>query len=134
MSIPYKYSMYEGTQLHESTELNKYKEVKGILSFADRELLFEYKVYDAYGNGISNLSKFAIQLDNIKSIQYKKGFLFTGGKLIIKANQWAFFEPLPGSDQGVIKLSIKRRDRSEAIRMSTKLNLYMSQQRLDDME
>ncbi|HET8864827.1 MAG TPA: hypothetical protein VFM80_03950 [Gracilimonas sp.] len=117
MSIPYKYSMYEGT------DLNKFKEVKGILSFADNELLFEYKVYDASGNGISNLSKFAIQLDNLKSIQYKKGFLFTGGKLIIKANQWAFFEPLPGSDQGVIKLNITRRDKSEAIRMSTKLNL-----------
>lgn len=128
MSIPYKYSMYEGT------ELNKFKEVKGILSFSDNELLFEYKVYDAYGNGISNLSKFAIQLDNIKSIQYKKGFLFTGGKLIIKANQWAFFEPLPGSDQGVVKLNIERRDRNEAIRISTKLNLYLSQQRLDDMD
>lgn len=128
MSIPYKYSMYEGT------DLNEFKEVKGILSFSDNELLFEYKVYDAYGNGISNLSKFAIQLDNIKSIQYKKGFLFTGGKLIIKANKWAFFEPLPGSDQGVVKLNIERRDRNEAIRISTKLNLYLSQKRLDDLD
>lgn len=122
MSIPYKYSMNEGTGLNES------KEVKGILSFADNQLLFEYKVYDVYGNGISNLSKFAIQLDNIKSIQYKKGFLFRGGKLIIQADHWAFFEPLPGSDQGVVKLKIERRDRSEAIRISTKLNLYLSQQ------
>lgn len=128
MSIPYKYSMDEGAGLNES------KEVKGILSFADNELLFEYKVYDTYGNGISNLSKFAIQLDNIKSIQYKKRFLFRRGKLIINANQAAFFEPLPGSDQGEVRLNIERRDRSEAIRIATKLNLYLSQQREEEKD
>lgn len=129
MSIPYKYSMYE------SDDLNmKVKEVKGIISYSDDELLFEYKVYDAMGNGISNLSKFAIHIDNIKKVEYRKGFIFTGGKLIVEANKWAFLEPLPGSDQGRIKLKIKRRDKGEAIRMSTKLNLYMSQKRLDDMD
>lgn len=128
MSIPYNYSMYE------TGEGNmKVKEVKGILSFIDAELLFEYKVYDMYGNSISNLSKFSIQLDHIKRIQYKKGFPLTGGKMIIEANQWAFFEPLPGSEQGIVKLNIKRNDKNEAIRFSTKMNLYMSRKRLDDM-
>lgn len=129
MSIPYNYSMYQADDVNV-----KVKEVKGILSFIDGELLFEYKVYDMYGNGLSNLSKFSIQLEHIKKIQYKKGFLFTGGKLIVEANQWAFLEPLPGSEQGTVKLGIKRNDKNEAIRFSTKLNLYMSQQRLGDME
>jgi hypothetical protein len=110
------------------------KEVKGILSFIDAELLFEYKVYDVSGNSLSNLSKFSIQLQHIKRMKYKKGFLFSGGKLILEANQWAFFEPLPGSEQGMIQLSIKRRDKNEAIRFSTKMNLYMSRNRLDDMD
>ncbi|MCP9290811.1 hypothetical protein [Gracilimonas sediminicola] len=130
MSIPFNYSMYETEDVKVEV-----KEVKGILSFLDGELLFEYKVYDMMGNGLSNLSKFSIQLDHIKKIQYKKGLLFfTGGKLIIEANQWAFFEPLPGSEQGKIKLNIKRNDKNEAIRFSTKINLYMSQKRLGDME
>ena len=129
MSIPFNYSMYETKDVQV-----KVKEVKGILSFMDRELLFEYKVYDMQGNALSNLSKFSIQLEHIKRLKYKKGFLFTGGKLILEANQWAFFEPIPGSDQGVLKLKIKRRDKNEAIRFSTKMNLYMSQQRLDDMD
>jgi hypothetical protein len=128
MSIPYNYSIYETSEAG-----TKVKEVKGIISTIDTEILFEYKVYDMYGNAISNLSKFAIDVDQIKRIQFKKGWPFTGGKLILKADKWAFFEPLPGSDQGVIKLNINRRDRGEAIRMSTKLNLYMSQQRLDEM-
>lgn len=120
--------------MYEADEVNmKVKEVKGILSFIDGELLFEYKVYDMYGNSISNLSKFSIQLDHVKRIQYKKGFPFTGGKMILEANQWAFFEPLPGSDQGIVKINIKRNDKNEAIRFSTKMNLYMSRKRLDDM-
>lgn len=129
MSIPYSYSIQEADESDE-----KVKEVKGVLSFADEELLFEYKVYDAYGNGISNLSKFAIRLDNLKRIAYKKGFLFTGEKLILEANQVAFFEPLPGSEEGKISLNIKRRDRNEAIRFSTTLNLYISQKRQDEEE
>ncbi|MEX0723291.1 MAG: hypothetical protein WD053_05420 [Gracilimonas sp.] len=129
MSIPYSYSMYQTSDVEV-----KVKEVKGIISTMDREILFEYKVYDMYGNALSNLSKFAIDVNQVKCIQFKKGFPFTGGKLILEANQWAFFEPLPGSEQGRITLKIKRRDRDAAIRFSTKLNLYQSQKRLDDME
>jgi hypothetical protein len=129
MSIPFNYSLYETKDVQVTV-----KEVKGILSFMDRELLFEYKVYDMQGNALSNLSKFSIQLEHIKRLKYKKGFFFSGGKLILEANQWAFFEPIPGSEQGLLKLNIKRRDKNEAIRFSTKMNLYMSQQRLDDMD
>jgi hypothetical protein len=63
------------------------KEVKGVISVIDREILFEYKVYDMYGNALSNLSKFSIDVDQIKRIQFKKGFLFSGGKLVLEANQ-----------------------------------------------
>ncbi|MEX2478525.1 MAG: hypothetical protein WD357_08820 [Gracilimonas sp.] len=129
MSIPYSYSMYQTSDVEV-----KVKEVKGIISAMDREILFEYKVYDMYGNALSNLSKFAIDVNQVKRIQFKKGFPFTGGKLILEADKWAFFEPLPGSEQGRITLKIKRRDRDAAIRFSTKLNLYQSQKRLDDME
>lgn len=129
MSIPFNYSMYEASDV-----TAKVKEVKGILSFIDGELLFEYKVYDMYGNSLSNLSKFSIHLDHIKRMQFRKGFFFTASKLIIEARQWAFFEPLPGSEQGIVKLNIKRTDKNEAIRFSTKMNLYMSRKRLDDME
>lgn len=129
MSIPYSYSMYEASDADV-----KVKEVKGVISAIDQEILFEYKVYDMYGNALSNLSKFAIDADQIKKFEFKKGLPFTGGKLIVESSKWAFFEPLPGSDQGRISLKIKRRDRDAAIRFSTKMNLYMSQKRLDDME
>lgn len=129
MSIPYSYSMYEASDVE-----MRVKEVKGVISAIDQEILFEYKVYDMMGTALSNLMKFSIDADQIKSIEFKKGFPFTGGKLILTANKWAFFEPLPGSDQGKIMLKIHRRDRDAAIRFSTKLNLYMSQKRLDEMD
>jgi len=55
-------------------------------------------------------------------------------KLIVEAKQMAFFEPLPGSEQGRVELKINRSDKNEAIRFSTKMNLYQSQKRLDDMD
>ncbi len=123
MSIPYNYAIKEETE----SDNKKKKQVKGILSFIDGELLFEYKVYDEYGNGLSNLSKFSIKLESIKQVQFKKGFLFSERKLIIQAKRAAFLEPLPGSHEGAIALNINRTDRDEAIRFSTKMNLYMSQ-------
>lgn len=129
MSIPYYYPIKETSDTNK-----KEKQVKGILSFIDGELLFEYKVYDEHGNSLSNLSKFSIQLENIHRMQFKKGFLFSGSKLIIEAKKGAFLEPLPGSKQGEISMNIKRNDREEAIRFSGKMNLYMSQQHLDETD
>lgn len=118
MSVPFSYSIY-------NAEDNSVKTVKGILSFFDREILFEYKVYNASGASISTLHKFSLVLDMIKKIQFKKGFF--KNKLFIETSQMAFLEPLPGSSQGKIKLDIKRADRDEAIRFSTRMNLYLSQ-------
>jgi hypothetical protein len=129
MSIPFHYSKYD-----QADKRSPVKEVKGILSFIDRELFFEYKVYDMHGNSLSNLSKFSLRLNLIKKIRFKKGLFFMKSKLIVEAKQMAFFEPLPGSEQGRVELKINRSDKNEAIRFSTKMNLYQSQKRLDDMD
>lgn len=122
MSIPFYYP-----NKHEAGSGSpSKKEVRGILSFIDRELLFEYKVYDADGNALSNLSKFSIQLDHIKHLNFHKGFLFLDSTLEIEANMWAFFEPLPGSHEGKIRLRIRRPDRNEAQRFTKKMNFYRS--------
>lgn len=120
MSIPYSYNIYN----KEDTE-HPVKEVKGIISFSDGEILFEFKVYNAQGSSISSLNKFSVALDLIHKIYFKKGFL--RNKLIIESKRLAFLDPLPGSSQGRIELLIKKADRDEAIRFSTKLNLYLSQ-------
>ncbi|MFN1836199.1 hypothetical protein AB2B38_013125 [Balneola sp. MJW-20] len=128
MSIPYSYTLQEkeGNRTH-------IKEVKGVVSFNDHELLFEYKLYDLAGNSISTLNKFGLELDLLKRVEYKGGW-FTGGKLVFQARQLVFFEPLPGSEQGKISLNIDRSHRNDAIEFSSRLNLDMSEKRLRDLE
>lgn len=127
MSIPYNYSIYDTSE--QKTEV---KEVKGIISYADDELLFEFKVYNMYGKSISSLNKFSIDLDQLKRISFKRGFF--RNSLVIEANKMAFLDPLPGSNQGSIMLKIARANKNEAINFSSKINLYLSQKRLDEMD
>ena len=127
MSIPFHYSIFQSKDKRSHT-----KGVKGILSFIDAELLFEYKVYDLFGNSLSTLSKFSIQLAQIKKLSFKKGWPFLGSKLIIEAKQAAFFEPLPGSEQGAIVLKINRTDKKEASHFSAKMNEYLLQQQASE--
>ncbi|MTI87304.1 MAG: hypothetical protein FH748_04980 [Balneolaceae bacterium] len=126
MSIAYHYSLYDGTSE------TAYKEVKGVLSVVGEELLFEYKVYDMMGSAISTLNKFSILVDHIKRTHYKKGFFQS--KLIIEATRMGFMEPLPGSEQGVIRLDIKRANRDEAVGFSSKINLALSERRLKELD
>ncbi|MEX0719851.1 MAG: hypothetical protein WD059_04225 [Balneolaceae bacterium] len=127
MSIPYTYSLYDA-----SDKRAVVKEVKGIISYSDNELLFEFKVYNMQGSSTSNLNKFSIDIDQLKNVRFKKGFFRSN--LIIEANKMAFLDPLPGSEQGLIKLKVKRANKNEAVNFSAKLNLILSKNILDEME
>lgn len=120
MSVPYSYSIYNAEDY-----VNPVKLVKGIISFADEEVLFEFKVYTMSGNSISSLNKFSINLNQIKRVAYQNDFFRK--KLIIESRRMAFLEPLPGNNQGRIALNIDRKNKKEAISFSTKMNLYLSQ-------
>lgn len=126
MSLAYNYSLMDP-----ASDV-PYKEVRGVLSVVGEELLFEYKVYDGAGQAISSLNKFSILVNYIKRTHYKKGFLQS--KLIIEAKQMGFMGPLPGSDQGSVRLNIKRANRDDAVDFSTKINIALSERKLKDME
>jgi len=120
MSIPFNYTIHT-----QEDQENAVKEIKGILSFTGDEILFEYKVYSMEGDSIGTLQKFSLAPDLIKKFHFKKGFFKNG--IIIETKRTAFLDPVPGSKQGKIELYIKKRDRDEAIRFSTRMNLYLSQ-------
>ncbi|MEX0608409.1 MAG: hypothetical protein WD016_03755 [Balneolaceae bacterium] len=118
MSIPYSYFLKDSAD-----EKGNGKEVKGIISYANNELLFEFKVYNLQGSSTSNLNKFSIDIDQLKEVNFKKGFF--RNNLIIEANKKAFLDPLPGSNQGRIKLIIERAYKNEMSDFSERLNLIM---------
>lgn len=66
MSFAYHY------ELRNTSGSNSEKTVKGILSIDGEELLFEYKVYDLNQTSISTLNKYAVTVDLISSIRFKK--------------------------------------------------------------
>lgn len=116
MSIAYNYTLESSNGRDKIRE----KEVKGVLSVMEKELLFEFKVYDLAGSSISGLNKFIIDASQIKRVNFKRG-LFQS-RLILESRHAAYLEPLPGSEKGVVKLNISRADRDEAQHFSSKMN------------
>lgn len=127
MSFAYHYSILD------SDQKPAYKQIKGVLSIEGEELLFEYKLYDQTGTVISTLNKFSIDVQYLKDITFKKGWI-KGGKLTIETSKMVFLEPLPGSALGKIALNVKREDRKNAHDFVQKLNIALSERRLDELD
>lgn len=125
MSFAFSYS------LHNPPEVPPLKYVKGVLSIDGEELLFEYKLYDPQGNVLSTLNKFSILVEFLENIELMKG-LFKA-KLIIRTTQMVFLDPLPGSKQGSITLEIKREDKANAQKFTTKLKIALSERKLRNL-
>ena len=96
------------------------KEVKGVLSIEGEELLFEYKLYDQSGTAISTLNKFSILVDYLTRTHFRKGVFHN--KLVLESTLPVYFNPVPGSSDGKLALSIKNEDRKEAQQFSAKIN------------
>jgi hypothetical protein len=117
MSFAYHY------ELRNTSGSNSEKTVKGILSIDGEELLFEYKVYDLNQTSISTLNKYAVTVDLISSIRFKKT-LFSN-YVIIETAQPVFLDPLPGSSKGTIQLKIDREHRTQAEDFCSKINVAL---------
>lgn len=89
-----------------------YKTINGVLSIDGEELLFEYKLYDQTRTSISVLNKYAIKVDLLKSVRFKKT-LFSA-YVIIETVKSVFLDPLPGSSKGIVHLQIDRDHRKQA--------------------
>ncbi len=104
-----------------------YKSIRGVLSVEGEQLLFEYKLYNKSRTAISALNKYAIEVDILKSLRFKKTLF--NAYLIIETVQTVFLEPLPGSSKGMINLHIDRSDRRAAEDFCTKINIALDQRK-----
>ncbi len=121
MSFAYHY------ELDSATGSEAYKMLKGILSIDGEELLFEYKLYDKSMTSISTLNKYAITVDLLKSIRYKKTLF--NGYVIVETKSSVFLDPLPGSSQGTIQLKIDREHRNQAEDFCSKINIALERRK-----
>ncbi len=100
-----------------------YKTINGVLSIDGEELLFEYKLYDQTRTSISVLNKYAINVDLLKSVRFKKT-LFSA-YVIIETEKPVFLDPLPGSSNGIVHLQIDRDHRKQAEDFCTQINVAL---------
>ena len=110
-----------------------FMKLEGILRVESGKLLFEFQKKDAIIEAYkSDLMTAEIDLKDIDMLEFKKG-LFTG-KLIIHASRPAAFKDLPGNDLTLRKLKIKREHRNTAANISSNVNVFLSEQKLKQLE
>lgn len=107
--------------------------LEGILRVESNYLVFEFQkkdaVFEAYK---SELKEVKIPVSEISMIEYKKG-LFSS-KLIIHAERPSTFQEFPGSELTERKLKVKRKHRETAANISSKINLELSEYRLEQLK
>ena len=108
-------------------------ETDGLLSFDADSLKLEFQTKDSiFGVIKSNIKKVFIPLDKIRNIEFKKGFF--KDKLFIYTNSLDVVKKLPGGEGNEIKLILKKKNRIDTRNFSSKVNLLISENRLNELE
>ncbi|MFP8489306.1 hypothetical protein ACKGJO_09390 [Gracilimonas sp. Q87] len=107
--------------------------LEGILRVKDDHLLFEFKKKDAVIEAYqSELKTVEIPLSEIEMLEFKKGWF--SAKLILHGKSASSFRELPGKDLIERVLKVKRKHREVAARISSNLNLMISEKKLQEMD
>ncbi|MFN1836200.1 hypothetical protein AB2B38_013130 [Balneola sp. MJW-20] len=118
----------------ETDDLNGgFMKLEGILRVEGSKLHFEFQKKDAVLEAYqSEINQVVIDLYELESSEFKKGFF--SNKLILNAPRAAVFSEIPGGQLTVRKLKVKKKYRDLAAKISSNINLKLSEQRLKEME
>ncbi|MDZ7806422.1 MAG: hypothetical protein U5K71_04825 [Gracilimonas sp.] len=110
-----------------------FMKLEGILRVKDEHLLFEFQKKDAVIEAYqSELKSVEIPLSEIEMLELKKGWF--SAKLILHGRSASSFRDLPGKDLIERVLKVKRKHREVAARISSNLNLIISEKKLQEMD
>lgn len=110
-----------------------FMKLEGILRVKDDHLLFEFQKKDAVIEAYqSELKTVDIPLSEIEMLEFKKGWF--SAKLILHGRSASSFGDLPGKDLIERVLKVKRKHREVAARISSNLNLIISEKKLQEMD
>ena len=109
------------------------KEAVGLLRFDKNHLILELQQQDAFVGALkSDVQNFKIPFSEIQEIKVDKGMFSTS--VIIEGSHMASLSEVPGSKQGNVELKIDRKNKNEADRVISALNLALSEYRLNQMD
>lgn len=105
----------------------------GLLKWEEDRLILEFQVEDAIvGLFKSDVEEVTIPISELQGVEFKKNIF--SAKLIIEARSMKTMRDIPGSEQATCTMKIKRGDRDKASRLVSRIQLALSEYRLDQME
>lgn len=109
------------------------KEAVGLLRFDKDHLVLELQQQDSFVGALkSDVQNFKISFSEIQEITLDKGMFST--IVVIEGSHMASLSKVPGSKQGNVELKIDRKNKKEADRVISALNLALSEYRLSQMD
>ncbi len=101
----------------------------GLLHVTGDGLRLEYRI-DIGGLGMkTNAKEATVHLDEIGSIEFKRGWF--KGVAVLRPKSLKLLDRFPVSGEDSVRLYFKRRDRTMAAYLMSELSLSLSQSRLD---
>lgn len=108
-------------------------EVHGMLNFRNDTLILEFESKDALVGAIrSPLREVQIPLSNIKRLEFRKKWF--SAEILLFAKSMSVLKSIPGTNSGMLKLKLKRRDRDEGRQFCSSVQLALSEVRLRELD
>ncbi|MDZ7658605.1 hypothetical protein [Fodinibius sp.] len=106
---------------------------KGLLKVKEEGLVFEFEVEDSFLGIIkSGVKTETIPYRNLENIRFEKGWW--SGKVILEGTSMKVFESFPGSEQGRLKLKVKRSNKDDAQNTVSSARVHLSEYKLKELD
>ncbi len=108
-------------------------ECNGILTHEDDFIEFEYQAKDSIlGIVKSRVKEKKIRLEDLVEIKFQSGWF--SRKIIIRAARMRTFSDIPGNEQGVLQLTIAKKDKETAKRLVDDIELRIAEMALNRLD
>ena len=106
---------------------------KGLLKVKEDGLHFEFEVKDSFvGLVTSGVQSSVVSYADLEDLRFEKGWW--SAKIILEGTSMKVFEDLPGSEQGRLKLKVKRSDREDAQNAVSSARVHLSEYKLKELD
>lgn len=118
----------------EITDINHgFQVAKGLLKLRKDGVELEFEIRDAILGVISSgVKSVHLMYKDLESIRFKKGWW--NAKIILEAHSLRIFKDIPGSEQGISTLRVKRKNRKEAHNIISTARMHLSEHKLDQLD
>lgn len=105
---------------------------KGLLKVKEKGLTFEFEVEDSFLGIIkSGVRTETVSYQDLEDVRFEKGWW--NGKIILEGTSMKVFEKFPGSEQGRLRLKVRRSNKDDAKNAVSSARVHLSEQKLNEL-